>query len=355
LVAEEDPVPVLLERLRASFDLDRTELQVASAGGWTTELFADRGETDTPAAPRDDGDGTSAEPVAPTPLPLDATTRLVLTGRTLTGDDQRVLRAFVAQLGAALERRELQHEAAQAAIVSEGDALRTALLRSVSHDLRTPLASIKASVTSLLQDDVDWPPEARAEFLATIDEESDRLDRLVGNLLDMSRLQSGAVRVHRRKVAWEEVVAGAIASLSNPDGAIDLHVPETLPTVDADPALLERVVANLVSNALRYSPPGVPVRIEGGEVADRVELRVIDRGPGVAKSERERIFQPFQRLGDDQHTGNLGLGLAVAHGFVEVMGGQLDLENTPGGGATMVIRMKAGASTRAGAGTRAPA
>jgi len=347
LVGETDPVPALLERLRSSFDLDGAELQVASASGWATDLSADRSEGATSSAAGPSvatGESVRGDAVGSTTvLPLDATTRLVLHGRVMTGDDQRVLRAFVAQLGAAIERRELQREADEAAVVSQGDALRTAILRSVSHDLRTPLASIKASVTSLLQDDVDWTPAVTDEFLQTIDHESDRLDRLVGNLLDMSRLQTDAVLVHRRSVGWEEVVAGAVSSLSGSVAGIEVDVSEALPTIDADPELLERVVANLVGNALRYAPPGTPVRVEAGAVADRVDLRVIDQGPGVGAAERDRLFEPFQRLGDDDHNGNLGLGLAVARGFVEVMGGELDLEDTPGGGATMVIRMKASA------------
>ncbi len=346
LVGETDPVPALLERLRSSFDLDGAELQVASAAGWATDLSVDRSEGATsaagpPSVAAESGRGDAVG--STTVLPLDATTRLVLHGRVMAGDDQRVLRAFVSQLGAAIERRELQREADEAAVVSQGDALRTALLRSVSHDLRTPLASIKASVTSLLQDDVDWTPAVTEEFLRTIDHESDRLDRLVGNLLDMSRLQTDAVLVHRRSVGWEEVVAGAVSSLSGSVAGIEVDVSEALPTIDADPELLERVVANLVGNALRYAPPGTPVRVAAGSVADRVDLRVIDQGPGVSAAERDRLFEPFQRLGDDDHNGNLGLGLAVARGFVEVMGGELELEDTPGGGATMVIRMKASA------------
>ena len=242
-------------------------------------------------------------------------------------------------LAAALERRHLKAEAAEAEALAEADLLRTAILRAVSHDLRTPLASIKASATSLLQEDVEWTPTARHEFLATIDEEADRLNDLVGNLLDMSRLETGALVVGLRPVALEETVALALASLSETTDQVVVDVSERLPAVIADPVLLERVVANVVSNALRYTPPDEPVRIEAGEVAGRVDLRIIDRGPGVPPADRERIFEPFQRLGDRAGGGGVGLGLAVARGFTAAMGGELALEDTPGGGLTAVISL----------------
>ena len=165
-------------------------------------------------------------------------TLLVVRGAQLNNDDQRVLRTFVSQLELALESRRLQAEVAAAATLADTDALRAALLQAVSHDLRTPLASIKASATSLLQDDVAWSDKERAEFLATIDAESDRLDALVGNLLDMSRLQAGAVEVVNRPVFLEDVVANAMASLAcGQDPRIEVSVPETVPPVEADPGV----------------------------------------------------------------------------------------------------------------------
>ena len=211
------------------------------------------------------------------------------------------------------ERMATEERAAEALLLARADELRVSLLRAVSHDLRTPLSSIKASVTSLLQRDVDWTEEATHEFLGTIDEESDRLDDLVGNLLDMSRLQSGALRFQARPVGYEEVVPAALASLSGPTDTVDITLDETLPRVQADPALLERVVANLAANAIAASGPDAPVRIEAGAVGDRVDLRVVDRGPGIPVADRERIFEPFQRLGDGG--GGVGLGLAVAQGL----------------------------------------
>ncbi len=247
---------------------------------------------------------------------------------------------FAAQLASALERRRLKSEAGIAEALAEANQLRTAILRAVSHDLRTPIASIKASATSLLQHDVDWTPEAQQEFLTTIDEETDRLNNVVGNLLDMSRVETGVVEVTLRPVALEEVVALSLASLSEPTDQVEVQVSEELPPVLADPVLLERVVANLVSNALRYAPRGLPVRIEAGRVGHRIDLRVIDRGPGVRPADRERIFEPFQRLGDRASGSGVGLGLAVARGFTDAMDGELTLDDTPGGGLTAVVSLR---------------
>jgi two-component system sensor histidine kinase KdpD len=206
----------------------------------------------------------------------------------------------------------------------------------VSHDLRSPLASIKASASSLLQDDVEWSDDARAEFARTIDEEADRLDRLVANLLDMSRIEAGAVPTTTRPVGLEEVVASALDSLSVPTDGIVVDVADDLPTALADAGLLERVVANVVGNALQHRPPGTTVAVQAAIDRDRAVLRIADRGPGVAPDERDRMFDPFQRLGDSGAEG-VGLGLAVARGFMEAMDGELAVEDTPGGGLTVIL------------------
>jgi two-component system sensor histidine kinase KdpD len=221
--------------------------------------------------------------------------------------------------------------------VAEGDALRTALLRAVSHDLRTPLASIKASVSSLLQRrrrlERRRPPTSSS---LTIDEETDRLNRLVGNLLDMSRLETGVLQMAARAVGWEEVVAAATSQHHDRSDTdrVEVTVPETLPPSHADPVLLERSVANVVANALRHTG-GRPGAHRGRRRwPTGVELRVIDHGPGVPAARREQLFEPFQRLGDTGGDG-VGLGLAVAHGFVAAMGGAIEADETPGGGLTM--------------------
>ena len=166
--------------------------------------------------------------------------------------------------------------------------------------------------------------------MRSIDTEADRLHKLVENLLDMSRLQSGALELARRPAGLDEIVPAALASLSDGGDRVVVDVPETLPLVDVDPALLERAVANLVDNAVRHSGRNDPVRVEAAAVADRVDLRVVDRGCGIPLSQRERVFQPFQRLGDTASDTGVGLGLAVARGFVDAVGGELTVEDTPG-------------------------
>jgi two-component system sensor histidine kinase KdpD len=189
---------------------------------------------------------------------------------------------------------------------------------------------------------VAWTTEATREFLETIDEETDRLNSLVGNLLDMSRLQTGVMQLVMRDVGLEEVVPRALDGLADRPVPVVLDIPETLPRVNADTPLLERAVANVVDNARAWSAAGESVRIEAGVVGDRVHLRVIDHGPGIPMDERELIFQPFQRLGDNPSNGTgVGLGLAVARGFVDAMGGELVVEDTPGGGLTMVLSLPA--------------
>jgi two-component system sensor histidine kinase KdpD len=266
---------------------------------------------------------------------------LVLAGSALQADDRRLLTAFVAQLRLAREQGRLQDRAASAEQLAEANELRTALLAAVSHDLRTPLASIKASATSLLSDDVTWSPDAVKGFCQTISTESDRLNTLVGNLLDMSRLQTGALHLAVGPVGLEEITFAALASLSRDASKVKVDVPESLPRVEADPALLERAVANLVDNALNWSPQDQPVRVEAGVAGSRMDLRVVDRGPGIPADQRQAVFQPFQRLGDGGSATweGVGLGLAVAKGFVEAMGGELTLEDTPGGGVTAVISL----------------
>lgn len=220
---------------------------------------------------------------------------------------------------------------------AKGNELKTTLLAAVSHDLRTPLASIKASVTSLEQDDVEWSDADRRDFLATIHEEADRLNGLVGNLLDMSRIATGAVQLSPRGVGLDEVVPAALAELGPRADDVEIDVAESLPRAWADPGLFERAVFNVVDNALEWSS-GAPVRIEAAQRGAYVQLRVIDHGPGVTAELRHRLFEPFQRLGD-RTTDGVGLGLAVARGFMEAMGGAIDAEDTPGGGLTMVLSL----------------
>jgi two-component system sensor histidine kinase KdpD len=320
-----DPLPELVDHLRTTFGQESVALLRRDRQGWRVEAVAGH------AAPIRPEYATDA-------VELDPQTTLALVGRRLTGDDRRVLRAFTDQLAVALESRRLSRAAAEAALLAEANQLRTALLAAVSHDLRTPLASIKTAVTGLLQDDVALPPEAAAELLATIDQQTDRLDRLVGNLLDMSRLRTGALSLHSRPIGMDEVVPAALASLADHGRGVQVEVPETLPRIHADPGLLERAVANVIANALAWSPPDQPVQVTAARHGDQVELQIIDHGPGIQAGDRGRLFQPFQRMGDVSG-GGVGLGLAVARGFLDAMHGQILPEDTPGGGLTMRIRL----------------
>jgi two-component system sensor histidine kinase KdpD len=247
-----------------------------------------------------------------------------------------LLVGFAAQAAAALDRERLRTQAAQAEALAEGNRMRTALLAAVSHDLRTPLASIKASASSLLQTDVQWSEADQADLLATIDDNADRLDALIGNLLDMSRLHTGSLEPFLRPTAIDEVAPVALRGL-DASAKLEMAVPDGLPLVRADPGLLERVLANLFSNALRHSPPSQPPVLRARQQQDTVLLEVIDHGPGVPDELKARIFEPFQRL--DVHHGGVGLGLAVAKGFAEAMGGTIAAANTPGGGLTVRVRL----------------
>ena len=235
------------------------------------------------------------------------------------------------------EAQRARDQAAELQISAEGDRLRTSILRAVSHDLRTPLASIKASATSLLQDDVDWSDEARREFLVTIDEETDRLDRIVGDLLDLSRLEAGVVRPDLSSVDVATAVHTAVAGIDATSTSITIDHPGNI-VAAADGVMLERVIANLTANAVRHGE-GSPVSIVVRREADRATIAIVDHGPGMQTARIAEAFEPFNRLGD--RSAGTGLGLAVARGFVDAMGGDLELGPTPGGGLTATIRLAA--------------
>ena len=249
-----------------------------------------------------------------------------------------LLAGYTAQAVAALDRARLRTQAAQAEALAEGDRMRTALLRAVSHDLRTPLASIKASVSSLRQTDVHWSEQDEAELLANIEQNADRLDTLVGNLLDMSRLQAGSLEPFLRATAVDEVAPVALRGLDD-SASLLIVVPDDLPLVRADPGLLERVLANLFSNALRHSPPDLRPMLRARVDGPWVVLDVVDHGSGVAAGLKERIFEPFARF--DERAPGVGLGLAVAKGFAEAMGGAIVAVDTPGGGLTVRVTLPA--------------
>ncbi|SCE78392.1 DUF4118 domain-containing protein [Micromonospora mirobrigensis] len=338
----ERPLSALLDRLRETFGVRAVSVLELAAEGEGRPARAREATAWRVVASVGD-----APPVSPsageTVVPVDDRLTVVLAGRRLEAADRRVVEAFAAQAAVALRQERLAEEAATARPLAEADRMRTALLAAVSHDLRTPLASAKAAVSSLRSPDVEFDAEDRAELLATADESLDRLGRLVANLLDMSRLQAGALGLTATAIGLEDVVPRALDELG-PDAAnVTTDIPADLPAATADPGLLERVLVNVVANALRHSPPGRPPTITASAHAGRVELRVIDTGPGIPEDQWEHVFLPFQRLGDRDNQTGVGLGLALSRGLVEAMGGSITPETTPGGGLTMVVRLPAAA------------
>ncbi|MEU0091484.1 DUF4118 domain-containing protein [Kribbella sp. NPDC006257] len=327
----ETALPALLERVREAFGMTGACLMERLETDELTETWRPIASAGTPTCRRpEDGDAE---------IPGRDDLVLVLQGRSLAADERRLVGAFAAHAAALVDKARLSEAAAEAKPLAEADKLRTALLRAVGHDLRSPLASAKASVTSLRSSDVDWSPAERDELLETADESLDRLTRLVDNLLDLSRLQAGVLPVFTRPMALDEILPGVLAELGDAADAVRVDLPHTLPLVAADPALLERVIANLLANAVRHSPAGRAPLVTGSSLGDKVEIRVVDRGPGIPRADRDRVFAPFQRLGDTDNTTGVGLGLALARGLTEAMSGSLQPEDTPGGGLTMVVSL----------------
>ncbi len=331
LAADPEALPALLEQIRDTFGLDRVRL-VSDDGvhrGYDTSQTV-----------------VNAEPTATLPVGASRATgeqhALELYGRQLSGDDQRVLRALVDQLVVAVDRSQLGREAAEAEALAEIDAARTALLRAVSHDLRTPLASIKAMVSGLLDaDEVKWRPDQVHDALVTVDEETDRLNRLVGDLLDASRLQIGSLAVNCRALDVAESIGVTLAGVGVTGDRVDVEVPADLPAACGDPALFERSLDNVIANALRHGGAS-PVRLSVGVVVDEIHVCVIDRGPGIPVHLRHKVLAPFVQLGDhrtaDGGTADgVGLGMSIAEGFLQAMHGRLELDDTPGGGLTVTL------------------
>jgi two-component system sensor histidine kinase KdpD len=271
---------------------------------------------------------------------------LLMAGRKTEARDRRVLGAVARQAAGLVRQRKLTEEAGRAEAIAKADELRRQLLSAVSHDLRTPLAAAKAAVSSLRSEDVGFSPEDTAELLATVEESVDQLTALVGNLLDSSRLAAGVVKPELRRVDLEEVVQRALLGISRGATGYEHRWPDRVKCeVDeavalADAGLLERVLVNLIDNALRYAPNSV-VRVNAGNVGDRVLITIVDEGPGIPRGTEEQLFAPFQRLGDHDNTTGVGLGLSVARGFVEAMGGTISATDTPGGGLTVVVDLAA--------------
>jgi two-component system sensor histidine kinase KdpD len=295
-----------------------------------------------------------------TTVQVDPVTWLVLFGREVPPSGRRLLGAFAVHVKAQLERRQLEASRHEILRLAEGNTMRTAILQAVSHDLRTPLAGIKLAAGGLLQHGVAYTPAEQRELLETIDACTDRLDLLVGNLLDMSRITARSVEPLLGPVRWSEVIDAALRGL--PEGAVAVALPANLPPVEADLGLLERVIANILENALKHAPgSGVAVTTTADGLAGVTaeghpcgELRIVDHGPGVPERKVLDMFRPFQRVDDLPHASGLGLGLAVAQGFVQAMRGTLTAEGTAGGGLTMIIRLPLSTGSRRDAGSIAP-
>ncbi|MGY4644264.1 DUF4118 domain-containing protein [Cellulomonas sp. URHB0016] len=321
VLSADDTAAAVVARLRETFTLEAVALLAKRGSGW--DVLAT------------DGVDPALDPErAQVVLAVDEERVLALTGRVLPASDRRVLEAFASQVGVVLEQERLRAQAEQARILGQADATRTALLAAVSHDLRTPLATIRASVDGLTSTALDLDEADRAALVGTLEESTSRLERLIDNLLDLSRLQTGSVRPVIRATSLDEIVPFAVEGYL--PGAVTLDVPDDLPLVRTDPGLLERVVANLVSNAVRHARTGSPVVVNAAVVAGDVVLRVVDDGPGVPDDVKTHMFEAFQRLGDTT-AGGLGLGLAVADGLSTAVGADLSVEDTPGGGLTMLV------------------
>jgi len=325
-IEEHDTLRHVLERARETFGMESVALSARQhpSGDWVeveTCGWAPRGQE---APLRFD-------------VPIGTELRLIGRGPALFAEDQRVLGAFAAAARTAYEGQRLSARAGEARELAAADRQRTALLAAVGHDLRTPLAGIKASVSTLRQTDVDLPDDQRTELLAAIEESADRLDAIVANLLDASRLEAGALTVQPVPVALDEVIGAALLSVPGARDTVSVDVPEDLPLVSADPGLLERVLANLLENAIRHGGGG-PVEVVARTGELDAHVKVVDHGPGVPAAQREGLFQPFVRAGDGTRQG-AGLGLTVARGFAEAMGGVLIADGSDGGGLTMRLRL----------------
>ena len=321
--------------LRGQDALDALVTQLREAFGMTSVLLLEKGiilysSIDAARASDDDVETTFS---------LGADASLDLRGPQLPSADRRVLSAFLSQLESALQQRALATEAAGMRPLAEADRMRTALLAAVGHDLRRPLAAATAAVTSLRSTEVELTDADSAALLETADDALASLADLVTKLLDVSRIQAGVLGVSIEPVVLDEVVVAALDELQLSPGDVRLELGDLRPAM-ADAVLLQRVVVNLLVNALRFSQPGQPPVIATSEFGDAVELRVIDAGPGIPPDRRDEVFVPFQRLGDVDNSTGVGLGLALSKGFTEAMGGALEVEDTPGGGLTMVVSLK---------------
>ncbi len=289
-----EPLSQLVREIRQAFDLTSVAVLEPTKDGWKTIT---RAGSHAPRRPSE----------ADLEVPLHQGAVVVMNGE-IDADDQRLLSAFITQLRSAQEQTKLEERARDAEGLRSANEVRDGLLMAVSHDLRTPLSTIKLSAASLVSEEVHWSDEQVREFARSIEHDADRLNRLVSEVLDLSRLQSGALGVKAAPTDVAAVIAEAARMVPHGEGQVITTVTPPTPMAMADPALLERVVANLVANAVNWSPDGTPVHVHAGSVAGGIEIRVVDRGPGIPPSERQSVFRPFQRLGDGERCERDGPG-----------------------------------------------
>ena len=345
LLRGEQALDALLNRVRETFAVDNVTLLRRTSEAPTSASRAGGGPSGgsvrgTWACIASVGETPCVRPeVGDTEVPVGDDLVLVLRGRTLAAEDQRVLVAFATQVAVAYQQRRLTEAAQAVGPLTEAERTRTALLNALSHDLRNPIASAKAAVSSLRSTDVAWSEADRGELLEVAGDALDHLTDLVTDLLDLSRLRADVFTVTTEPTDVAAVVSGVVRHLSQPV-PVEVDVPADLPEVEADPALLARVVANLLENAVRHAA-GSALRVAASTHGDRVELRVVDRGPGIPERDRELVFAPFQRRDDRSNSdgAGVGLGLAIVQGFVDAMGGSVVLDDTPGGGLTAVVAL----------------
>jgi two-component system sensor histidine kinase KdpD len=270
--------------------------------------------------------------------------------RPLTADELLLLEAAAKQAAAALDRARLDARARMAQLDAETNQLRAAMFSSVTHDLRTPLASIKAGVTSLLDPSVDYDQEQRSELLTTILEETDRLNGLVGNILDLAKIRAGALTPIRSNASLDETVEAVVARMRPrlSGVSLDLQIREDLPDIPVDGVQMDQVLTNLLENAARYSPVGGGVHVSVASFRDRVQVRVVDGGSGIPLEDRERVFEAFYRGKRGPETPGSGLGLAIANAIVTAHGGRIWIEGAPGGGTAVVFEIPVGDVTLEG-------
>jgi two-component system sensor histidine kinase KdpD len=261
---------------------------------------------------------------------------------SLTPPEQERLQTIAAQLVLVIERARLVEEAGQARAQAEAERIKAALLSSVSHDLRTPLAVIKGAVTNLLDDTVVWEAAAQRELLCAVNDETDRLNRLVGNLLDMTRIESGAMQPARSWQDIAELVADVVARMRRllGDRPLTIDIPADLPLVQISYTQIDQVLTNLLENIIKYTPDGTPLAIQVRVERDAIAVTVRDHGPGIPDGMNMRIFEKFVRLaGPERHADGTGLGLAICKGIVEAHGGRIWAENQPDGGAQITFTL----------------